>query len=245
MKELYPSELTEKSFKELADFVNFMKIKGHIPLIVGGWAVYAYTKGLGSRDIDVVFQNAHARELALEGFFASHGYEEKKVAIFGITKQLVKKIQIGDHKEEISVDACTAGDIRSKNELGTIVKWAWAVKDDKKISVDGLEFYVPSQELLVVYKILAAIGRSNELLRIPEVRRIYLKSKIWKDYYDILSLVKKCSFSFPNVRKYLKESRVINHLDKFIDDLANYEDIMKEIGIGFGDVQDFIKKAKS
>ncbi len=46
MKEIYDPSITDPSLEELKEFALWYNEKiGNYPLIVGGWAVYFYTKG--------------------------------------------------------------------------------------------------------------------------------------------------------------------------------------------------------
>ena len=66
MKELYAGEITDPSLKELETFAKWYNDKiGNYPVIVGGWAVYCYTAGLGSKDIDVVFPGDASKHATL------------------------------------------------------------------------------------------------------------------------------------------------------------------------------------
>ena len=51
----YDKEITTASFSELKNLLRFLtKLGSPHPTIIGGWAVYAYEKSMGSRDIDIV-----------------------------------------------------------------------------------------------------------------------------------------------------------------------------------------------
>ncbi len=49
MPELYHDLITEKSFKTLQDLKRKFKF-----ILIGGWAVFLYTKALKSKDIDII-----------------------------------------------------------------------------------------------------------------------------------------------------------------------------------------------
>src|SRR3990167_6007419 len=72
MQELYGPTITDPSLKELGEFAKWYNEKlGNYPIIVGGWAVYCYTKGLGSKDIDVVFLGEATKHMTLFDYFRS------------------------------------------------------------------------------------------------------------------------------------------------------------------------------
>jgi len=78
LKEIYSSKITDPSLNELREFAKWYNEKvGNYPIIVGGWAVYCYTKGLGSKDIDVVFLGDAAKHSTLFDYFRAHGYTER------------------------------------------------------------------------------------------------------------------------------------------------------------------------
>lgn len=92
MQELYNSTITDPSLTELEEFAKWYNEKvGNYPIIVGGWAVYCYTKGLGSKDIDVVFLGAATKHMTLFDYFRSHEYTERTRSLFD--KEFVKIIK--------------------------------------------------------------------------------------------------------------------------------------------------------
>ncbi len=83
MESFYAREITDETFKELVDFVQwYNRVVGHEPLIVGGWAAWAYHHGLGSKDIDVVFPGAATKHATLFDYFKSHGFKQRRVDFF-------------------------------------------------------------------------------------------------------------------------------------------------------------------
>jgi len=74
---------------ELKDFSQWYNEKvGYYPLIVGGWAVYCYTRGLGSKDIDVVFPGSESKHTTLFNYFRTHGYSERsRTPLIGLQRK--------------------------------------------------------------------------------------------------------------------------------------------------------------
>ena len=108
MNNFYYRELTDASFQELLGFAVWMnRFFSHYPTIVGGWAVWCYIRGLGSRDIDVVFMDASSRDKALAHYFLHNGYDETGTFL---EKTYVKRVKTKRGVEEIIIDACTASD---------------------------------------------------------------------------------------------------------------------------------------
>lgn len=187
MNDFYYEEFTQASFQELLNFASWMnKFFGYYPTIVGGWAVWCYTNGLGSRDIDVVFPDASSRNKALARYFFENDYEETGTFL---EKTYVKKIETEKGTEEIIVDACTTSDKRIIKNLDVTLPWKWVVKHSQRHKLgDNNYIYIPIPELLLTYKIGAALGRREALKTVRETG--YLESKIWKDLYDFASLAK-------------------------------------------------------
>lgn len=62
-------EVPDQSKKYLEEFLPFAKkTLSYEPIILGGWAVYAYTKKQKSVDVDVLLKNKKDIEL-LKSFF--------------------------------------------------------------------------------------------------------------------------------------------------------------------------------
>ena len=71
----YSQEITDLSKQELFNFMEFVKTaKIDEPYLIGGWAVYSYTKGLGSVDIDFVFETKSEINRA-ELYFTENKYK--------------------------------------------------------------------------------------------------------------------------------------------------------------------------
>lgn len=224
MNGFYPEELTQASFQELINFAFWMnEFFGHYPTIVGGWAVWCYTTGLGSRDIDVVFPDADSRNKALKNYFFYNDYEETGTFL---EKTYVKKIETERGIKEIIVDACTASDKRIIKSLEVTLPWEWAVNHSQKHELEGENYiYIPIPELLLTYKIGAALGRRETLKTARETD--YLKSKIRKDLYDIASLTRYLDVEKEKLQRFLKDSGIDKHIENFTKMLEERDEILK------------------
>ena len=80
----YDKEFTDVSLSELNKFLNWMnEKKGVYPIIIGGWAVYAFKQALGSKDIDVVMPtDKDLNEILLKEYFQANGYTVGKDKFF-------------------------------------------------------------------------------------------------------------------------------------------------------------------
>ncbi len=189
IKEYYYDEVTSKSFEELLNLARWMNSQhSHYPLIVGGWAVWCYTKGLGSRDVDVVFPSRESKHRVIVDFLMSHGYE--KVGNI-LEKRFIKRLMTGNREEEIIIDACSYEDEVAVTGTGIRIPWKYAGKHSRKYEIEkGVFIRIPEVETLLTYKIAAVLGRSNQLRTTLEPE--YVQAKVWKDIYDVVSLMKKC-----------------------------------------------------
>ncbi|KXA96199.1 hypothetical protein AKJ39_04935 [candidate division MSBL1 archaeon SCGC-AAA259J03] len=224
MNGFYYKELTQVSFQELLNFASWMnEFFGHYPTIVGGWAVWCYTNGLGSRDIDVVFPDASSRNKALKHYFFYNDYEETGTFM---EKTYVKRIETEKGVEEIIVDACTASDRRVIEDLDVTLPWKWAVNHSQKQKLEGDNYvYIPIPGLLLTYKIGAALGRRETLKTARETD--YLQSKIWKDLYDVASLTKTFKDKIERIQKFLDKSGIDKHIEDFVEILEARDDILE------------------
>lgn len=187
MKELYSNAITDPSLKELREFASWYNEKvGNYPIIVGGWAVYCYTKGLGSKDIDVVFLGDAAKHITLFDYFRAHGYVERRRTFFD--KEFVKLVKNNGFDVEIIIDAVSSNRTIIFERKNARLPWNWAVKHNVLYDLGNSKIYIPTIELLMVYKLGAIFGRNMELK--TSLESGYYRSKIWKDVYDVISLSK-------------------------------------------------------
>ncbi len=187
MKELYSNTITDPSLKELREFASWYNEKiGNYPIIVGGWAVYCYTKGLGSKDIDVVFLGDVTKHTTLFDYFRAHSYTERRRTFFD--KEFVKLVKTSGLKVEIIIDAVSSNRTIIFERKKARLPWSWAVKHSSLHDLGDAKIYIPDIELLLVYKLGAIFGRNMELKTGLEFD--YYRSKIWKDVYDVICLSK-------------------------------------------------------
>ncbi|MFH0715133.1 MAG: hypothetical protein V1847_05175 [Candidatus Diapherotrites archaeon] len=185
-REDYGSEITNRSFRELERIAEWLNIHGHHPIVIGGWAAYYYTRGLGSRDIDLILpKNALP---VLQEYCKEHDYVLNKSPH---TRFLFSK-KIG--KDAIELDVFT---FDHKNKLAKNprieIPWSLAKKDSIEWKIDVGTVRVPSPELLLLYKAAALIDRKfkKQKWALKSLQKQHLDSKIWKDRQDIQSLKKR------------------------------------------------------
>lgn len=204
LDEWYHKELTEASYNELITLTKWInKIYGYYPFIIGGWAVYFYSKSLGSRDIDIVFPTKESVEKVLMPYYKIRGYKEE--GLFSKRYYLETKTEKGN--EKIMLDACSLSDKNILHENKDIeISWSltqkyhqeWELKKD-------LIAQIPQIELLMIYKIKALCDRRYDLQysTLSAINRTYINSKIWKDEYDIKKL-SECKMDKEKIRSILE-----------------------------------------
>lgn len=234
MDDHYYDEITKASFKEMVSLAKWLnKIHGHYLLIVGGWAVWCYVKGLGSRDIDVVFPNRVSKHEALEKFFKAHEYKEEGL----FEKEFFKEVKIKNRIERISIDACSPKDRNYLKEDNDIeLPWQLGIKySDKSELVSDVFIYIPRIEVLLLYKTKAVLDRRYDLLRLGT--NPFIESKIWKDFYDIAIILKNCRLDINFLKDLLRETKFTPYFQKTLELLLERKDILE-----LHEVSDEIKK---
>jgi len=188
MKEYYSQEITDPSLDELRELARwYNKTLGNHPIIVGGWAVYLYARGLGSKDIDMVFPDAKSMHVTLAYYFASHGYSEKRTSMFD--KEFVKKVKTERMEVEIIVDAVAANRIIQIKSGKVSIPWSWVKKNCVDKDIGKAILYIPTLEALLSYKLGAILGRNEQLRQASDPGQVqHFRSKVWKDVYDAISL---------------------------------------------------------
>ncbi len=201
----YNPSITEPSRLELVSIARWLADNKKTAYLVGGWAVYFYVKPgerppgkygqvvfdkskygdtfgfqpLGSKDIDVVFENKGEKEEFEEMYCRNNGYS-KRGNIH--PRELVKQV----NGTEIVFDP----DVLSKKwkARGTDIGWNHLITYNVWLELDsGIYVLVPTKELLLLYKCVALVERTDESKKFG-AETLRLESKIWKDANDILAL---------------------------------------------------------
>lgn len=226
MKELYSSAITDPSLKELREFSRWYNEKiGNYPIIVGGWAVYCYTKGLGSKDIDVVFLGDAAKHKTLFNYFSAHGYNERRRTFFD--KEFVKIVKSRGTEIDIIIDAVSSNRTIIFEGRKARLPWSWAVKHSVMYELGNSKIYIPPIELLLTYKFGAILGRSIQLKTGLEFD--YYRSKIWKDVYDVISL-SKLEISAKNANSFLAKAGLYDYTGEILTIIEdNFNDEIRSL----------------
>lgn len=224
MREAYAREVTDYSLEELRELARWYNDKlGHYPIIVGGWAAYLYTGGLGSKDIDIVFPDGRSMDATLSQYFASHDYKEKFTGVFdNAEKELVKRIKTGKRTVEIIVDAVSAKRVILVKGGKVRIPWSWAVKNCVEKDIGKASVYLPTLETLMAYKLGAVLGRQEQLRQQTEPAQVqYFRSKVWKDVYDSISL-SKFDLDLKRLNGFLEESGLDKYRQEMIEIIDDY-----------------------
>jgi len=240
----YVSEVTTRSFTELKKFIKWSKSEGFTPVVIGGWAVYAYKEGLGSRDIDAIVKNKTAFRKTIKGFFRPNRYEPGTVGTQTESLHYTKVIKSRNLQPvEINFEIF---DGKNKREdisgLNLIMKWEWSVKfqQEVKLTKERFTLTVPNRELLIVQKIIAALDRSKKLRLAQGLYRRMLDDKIRKDYYDVTSLIKDHEENKQLLKKFLKESNAKEYISQFLAgyNLPDYKSVLIENKVDLQTIHD-------
>ena len=215
-----PYGLTELSFKELANITKLFNIHGLTPIIVGGWAVYHYTKGAKSIDVDLVLPSKHAIQI-FEKYCGQRGFKKDKAARIRVLFK--KEVGVKPQKQEIELDIFTLTD---KNVLASNksieIPWQLAEKYSEEWQLEkNTTARVPAKEVLLLYKTAAFIDRQFKLrtwANLSKVTRDRLKAKIAKDKEDIKSLL-NLSIDKEKLLRLLKETDFEEQFNKTIKEI--------------------------
>lgn len=177
----YSSETTTKSFEELKCLAFHAKSMGPEFYVIGGWAAWHYHRGLGSRDIDVVFPDTQIMDPFLAKYYKMNGYEQ-----YGSLFENRYRKRIGDNKF-VQIDAASFADGQPfKEDRRKNLPYALLTDHYDLWDLGGCSVRIPKPELLILQKAKAHRDRSWDLDRsTTSVQSGWLRGKIRKDEYDI------------------------------------------------------------
>ncbi|MBN1377285.1 hypothetical protein JW949_03040 [Candidatus Woesearchaeota archaeon] len=178
MKEFWNEEITKKSFEKLIE-LN----KKYDFILIGGWAIYMWTKAYKSKDIDIVVDYNNLDKLKKD---------------YTIDKnETLKKFEIKQEFFDIDIY------VPYFSELGYPLE-----KLEKNYkTVEG--FKVPSIEVLVILKQFAEINRRNSLKGKKDSYDIALLFINGADLKEYSKIIKKINKKY--LKKELKKA--INSID--------------------------------
>lgn len=173
MRQFYHHIIIEKSWQFLQEFK-----KNHNFILIGGWAVFLYSRSLKSKDIDIIID---------------YNDLEKLKAEFDIFKnERLKKYEIKQGEFDIDVY------LPHYSDLGVDIE---KIKE-KTVSREG--FLIPEMEILLMLKLYAwanrrgsAKGQKDEL---DIFSLLFLSEFNWQRYFDYTRI-----FHFENYNNFLIE----------------------------------------
>lgn len=226
---VYAEEVTNESLKELNRFCDWLdKIVGAHPLIIGGWAVYAYNpKGYGSRDIDVVMPNEKIKDRIINEYMEKSGYKKER---FGIMSVMYYKPTVVNGKEfKIYLDVCTEED--ENNFFGMSPKieipWRLARKYEVLKQIGESKIYAPCPEVLLLFKAKAFMDRTNKLKEPGDP--LTSMDKIWKDAYDVASLIRYTKIEKELFDKLVAEYNLQAPVEKALSIISERKGVLSKI----------------
>jgi hypothetical protein len=187
---VYDEKITDFSYEELKRLAFWSRIKGPEFFLIGGWAAWHYHRGAGSGDIDIIFSNKTIMECFLPIYYRENGYTEVRGPM-GIERRFEKRIPNVGIEIVIDIDAtCMSDGQPFKEDRKKNIPYTELSSHFKQWNLGEETVKIPNPELLLLQKIKAHRDRTWEFdnQTIDPVRSEYLKSKIWKDEYDIRHL---------------------------------------------------------
>jgi hypothetical protein len=195
--------LAKHSYEELLNVLEWFSNFGLIPVLIGGWAVFAYNSYFGSVDIDLVGWSMGGRFLdTIERYERVHGYEELRSP--GLGMEIAYRKPITENNRVlgyVEIDVCTfeadTGGFHEEAEkklpyslCGNPELLRRAVFSEKRARAVA---YVPTKPLLFLYKLKAFRDRSFDLRTKGAImnieRREWLRTKVEKDGADLIALL--------------------------------------------------------
>lgn len=217
LAEFYNKKILDESFKELKIFVNWCnKVYGYHPIIVGGWAVWAYAKHAKSRDIDVVFPTAKSVHELLSPYYAARGFKSTGI----LTKEYFREVKTKDGIQAIYLDGCSYSNKNFLKEERIEIPWDLVEKNSREWKFNGFMARIPQPEVLLIFKAKALRDRQFEQKdpTISEDRQAFLSSKIDKDKKDINALLEKAEINQEKLEKLLKKLKFEKYFNEIIEE---------------------------
>lgn len=242
----YAEEVTSESRKELIKFARWLKEKhGDWPTVIGGWAVWAYySKGFGSRDLDLVLPTDDWIENTMKKeYFIQNAVRPYKFAndLLG-TKHYGKEIRINGREkpEMVFFDLLSGSSLRKDDEnLGVHVDWNWIFEFKQTVPIGEARIHVPEPELLILLKIIAALARIRMLERAEDPT--YWRSKIWKDYYDVANLALYVPMDKSKLTVHLSRTKLARILrEEFLAGYISRNEVLGETGANLTTIENVL-----
>lgn len=184
----YASEVTNASYQEIQRLAFWAKARGPTFYLIGGWAAWRYHQGLGSRDIDVIFQDQSILQAFLPEYYKENGYV-KTGGLFH--PGFHKPVRTSAGVFYIEIDAAEIGaDCGYHEDRKVTLPYRLLERHSTEWNLAGEAVRIPSVGLLLLQKIKARRDRMWDLGHesIDPSQAAFLRSKVQKDNYDIQRL---------------------------------------------------------
>lgn len=184
----YDIEVTDVSQREIQRLALWARARGPQFYLIGGWAAWSYHRGVGSRDIDLIFPDERFMEAFLNRYYRENGYVWEGSLIEGAYR---KPVATSKGTFYIEIDAAPMNKGLPFHENHSIDLPYGLLRDHhRNWSLGREEVMIATPDLLLLEKVKAMRDRTWDLEHMSPtpVRAQHLRSKIKKDAYDISML---------------------------------------------------------
>lgn len=238
-EDLYYEEIMAAAYQELLRIGRwFNRFLGYFPVLVGGWAVHHYNSaGLGSRDIDLIFPNRRDKDRTVNHYMFTNGYTREARSEFEESYVLV--VRTSKREERVYLDAATVEDANRVHGADVELPWTLAYQHQRLVEIEDTRFYIPVPEVLLLFKAKAALDREHDAKQVFDP--FYLQQKAWKDYYDMVSLLKSCDFDIKLLTDLLGAHRFEPFFRKAMNSLSRKRSVFDRHGARWKELKDAVR----
>ena len=216
------TDIRDYSEEYLEKFLNYCSLNNVRPIIVGGWAVYAFTQREKSVDIDLVLEQK-ADLVKIEPFFVETGF--KKVFDMKGEVSFEKTSQIGENVFEFYFEIFQAKEKNAFKENKNFgVPWSLTKKQFVEVDFGKQKMLVPEIELLLFYKLKAYRDRTYKYYKehsfTKQKERARQLEKIEKDKRDIQNLLATGKISQAKIEELSKQVKSFALLKETLEELT-------------------------
>ncbi len=179
------------------------------------------------------FPDRRNKDRLVNLYLLTHGYERERLSEFEERYALVVRSSKGD--ERVYLDVATAAD---PNRLhGSTVEVPWQLGFDHSVpaTFEGVDFYVPRPEVLLVLKAKAALDREHDAKRTFDP--FFLQQKAWKDYYDLASILMACTVDVDFLESVVTEHRFETPFRRAMHQLARKRAVLERRGVRWSELR--------
>ena len=207
---------------------------GYHPLLIGGWAVFYFNPtGLGSRDVDLLFPDRENKDRLVNRYLFTSGYE--RVPLSEFEERYARVVTTPKGKEHIYLDVATVQDSNRVHGRDIELPWRLAFEHQIPAKIGRADFYVPKPEVLLLFKVKAALDREYDAKRSYDP--FFLQQKSWKDYYDVASLLMACELDTDLLARILEKHRFRPLFLRAMHALARKRTVLERRGVRWTDLK--------